>query len=150
MVVPAPARNTQERRADVETMLDTEVDAWVASAGAAGDAYLIPLSFAWDGTRLIMATPESSITARNLSRAGWVRLALGATRDVVIIEGPVEVTGVGDDAMAEFHASRAGFDVRDEDGPWVFMSVTPQRVQAWREVNELKDRLLMVDGRWLA
>ena len=26
----------------------------------------------------------------------------------------------------------------------------PRRIQAWREVNELPDRELMRDGRWLA
>jgi hypothetical protein len=27
--------------------------------------------------------------------------------------------------------------------------ISPRRIQAWREVNELPDRELMRDGRWL-
>ena len=27
--------------------------------------------------------------------------------------------------------------------------VSPHRIQAWREVNEMPDRELMCDGRWL-
>jgi len=29
------------------------------------------------------------------------------------------------------------------------MSADPRRIQAWREVDELPDRELMRDGRWL-
>jgi len=28
--------------------------------------------------------------------------------------------------------------------------ISPRRIQAWREVNEMPDRDLMRDGRWLA
>ncbi|TMF73349.1 MAG: pyridoxamine 5'-phosphate oxidase family protein [Chloroflexi bacterium] len=106
---PAPARSRARRRADVLAKLESEVDLWVASASAEGDAYLVPLSFAWDGTRLTIATPKSSVTGRNLARRGWARVALGPTRDVVIIEGPVEVMPVGeDDELAAAHAAKAG------------------------------------------
>ena len=39
-----------------------DVDLWVASAGATGEAYLIPLSFYWDGAGLTIATPGRSRT----------------------------------------------------------------------------------------
>ncbi len=82
-------RSVEQRVIDVCAKLETEVDIWVASASATGDAYLIPLSFYWDGVSLIVATPEQSRTARNLRRSGWARMALGPTRDVVVLEGPV-------------------------------------------------------------
>ena len=45
----APARSRAQRRADVLDKPESKVDLWVASASAEGDAYLVPLSFAWDG-----------------------------------------------------------------------------------------------------
>jgi hypothetical protein len=130
--------------------LETEVDVWVASASADGDAYLVPLSFAWDGARLTIAVSESSVTGRNIARSGWARLGLGPTRDVVIVEGPVEVVRVGDDDELAFaHAAKAGFDAREATGRWIFLRVTPRTIQAWREVNELDGRRIMIDGEWL-
>jgi hypothetical protein len=130
--------------------LETEVDVWVASASADGDAYLVPLSFAWDGARLTIAVSASSVTGRNIARSGWARLGLGPTRDVVIVEGPAEVVPVGDDnELAAAHAAQAGFDAREATGRWIFLRVTPRTIQAWREVNELDGRRIMIDGEWL-
>ena len=78
----------------VRAKLAADTDLWVASANATGDAYLVPLSFSWDGEYLTVATPQRSRTARNLRRARWARMALGPTRDVVIVEGPVEEMAV--------------------------------------------------------
>jgi hypothetical protein len=63
----------------------------VASASADGAPYLVPLSFDWDGEALLMATPTDSPTGRNLAATRAVRLGLGHTRDVFMIEGEVEV-----------------------------------------------------------
>ena len=60
----------QARRA---AKLGGEVDVWVASADAEGDAYLIPLSYYWDGVTLTLSTPRASRTATNLIRAGRAR-----------------------------------------------------------------------------
>ena len=145
-------RSTAQRKADVLTKLESEVDIWVASAGATGDAYLIPLSFYWDGARLTVATPKNSRTARNLRRAGWARVALGPTRDVVIIEGRLEFVpeAAVDDQLADAHAKATGFDPRQEPQEYVYIQLTPANVQAWREANELAGRDVMRDGRWLA
>jgi hypothetical protein len=132
-------------------MLRTEVDAWVASASDGGDAYLIPLSYYWDGTALTISTPAASRTAMNLRRAGRARVALGRTRDVVIIEGPIEALPVGaDPALEDAHAEAAGFDPRESSIDYVYIRITPDTVMAWREENELKGRQLMRDGVWLA
>ncbi len=53
--------------------------------------YLVPLSFDWDGEALLVATPTDSPTGRNLAATRAVRLGLGHTRDVSMIEGEVEV-----------------------------------------------------------
>jgi hypothetical protein len=144
-------RSAAQRKADVLQKLATEVDLWVASADAAGDAYLIPLSYYWDGERLTMATPVTSRTARNLQRAGSARVALGPTRDVVIIEGPITVLSTADiDAkLGDAHATHTGFDPRTLADPYLYLQLVPRAIQAWREADELAGRTVMRDGRWL-
>jgi Pyridoxamine 5'-phosphate oxidase len=147
---PEPARTRSRRIADSLERLRNDVDLWVASANDVGEAYLVPLSFQWDGSRLTIATPRRSVTGRNLIRAGWARVALGETRDVVIIEGPVEAVTAGTDPeLEEAHAAAAGFDPRELADEYVYLRITPHEVQAWREENELGGRLLMRGGTWL-
>ena len=99
-----------------------------------------------------MATPTDSPTGRNLAATRAVRLGLGHTRDVSTIEGRVEVLEI--DALSrergDRFAARAGFDPRTLATPYRWFRIFPRRIQAWREVNELPDRELMRDGRWLA
>src|SRR5215218_4683551 len=88
---PQPPRSRQQRQHDTRTRLDQDIDAWVATADPAGSTpYLVPLSFLWDGQTVLLATPAASPTGRNLQTSGLVRLGLGPTRDVVLIEGTVE------------------------------------------------------------
>lgn len=145
-------RDARQRKADVSEKLRREVDCWVASASATGEAHLIPLSYVWDGTRVTLATLRRSRTVRNLGRAGWARLAWGPTRDVVILEGPVTIVGHEDidPALAEAFAVATGFDPRGlpAEPEYVYLSVTPRRIQAWREENELEGREIMTDGVW--
>ena len=147
---PEPARTRSRRVADTLERLRSDVDLWVASASETGEAYLVPLSFQWDGSKLTIATPRRSVTARNLTRAEWARVALGETRDVVIVEGPVESVALGADPELEAaHAAAAGFDPRELAEEYVYLRITPHEVQAWREANELEGRLLMRGGTWL-
>jgi hypothetical protein len=121
----------------------------VASASEDGRAHLVPLSYAWDGSTLVLATPRESRTAANLIRAGWARVSLGPTRDVVIVEGPVEAIAIGvDPDLEEAHAQATGFDPRTLPEEYVYLRLTPQEIQAWREANELEGRHLMHRGRW--
>lgn len=145
-----PPRSRPQRRADTLERLRTDVDLWVASADETGNAYLVPLSFVWDGAALTIATPRSSPTARNLLRAGEARVALGHTRDVVMVEGAVEVLPLGaDPALEDAHAAATGFDPRTLADEYVYLRIAPRTIRAWREANELDGRLLMRDGRWL-
>ena len=148
--MPAPARSRAQRRIDVLAKLRTDVDLWVASADESGGAYLVPLSYYWDDSALTIATPRASRTAKNLVRAGWARVALGTTRDVVIIEGPVEAVPIGTDTRLEdAHAQATGFDPRTLAEVYIYLRITPHTIQAWREANELEGRQLMRRGEWL-
>jgi hypothetical protein len=140
-----------QRRRDTEHRLGHDIDLWVASASADGSPYLVPLSFDWDGEALLVATPTDSPTGRNLAATRAVRLGLGHTRDVSMIEGDVEFLEL--DALTQERgdrfAARTGFDPRTLATPYRWFRIVPRRVQAWREVNELSDRELMRDGHWL-
>jgi hypothetical protein len=144
-------RSRAQRRRDTEHRLTHDIDAWVASASADGAPYLVPLSFDWDGEALLVATPTDSPTGRNLAATRAVRLGLGHTRDVSMIEGEVEVLEI--DALprqrGDRFAAHTGFDPRALATPYRWFRISPRRIQAWREVNELPDRELMRDGRWL-
>jgi hypothetical protein len=133
-------RSTEQRRRDTLEKFRTEEDCWVASANGSGRTHLIPLSFYWDGARLIVATPNGSRTARNLRRAGVARMALGPTRDVVIVSGPLEFISddAVDPALGEAHAQKTGFDPRTSDGAYVYICLTPERILAWRTAAELE------------
>jgi Pyridoxamine 5'-phosphate oxidase len=147
----ADPRSRAQRRRDTEHRLTDDIDLWVASASADGAPYLVPLSFDWDGEALLVATPTDSPTGRNLAATRTVRLGLGHTRDVSMIEGEVEVLEI--DALprerGDRFAARTGFDPRALATPYRWFRISPRRIQAWREVNELPDRELMRDGRWL-
>ena len=144
-------RSPAQRRRDTERRLTHDIDLWVASASADGGPYLVPLSFDWDGEAVLVATPAKSPTGRNLAATQTARLGLGHTRDVSMIEGDVEVLEI--DALPQERgdrfATRAGFDPRAQDTPYRWFRISPRRIQAWREVNELPDRSVMRDGRWL-
>ena len=140
-------RTRDERRADTLRRLEHDVDCWVASADGAGNAYLVPLSYYWDGDALVLATPRDSTTARNLLRAGRARVGLGPTRDVVIVDGAI-AEGV-DEATAAAHTRHTGFDARAEPEDYVYLRLRPAEIRAWREADELRGRLLMRGGRWL-
>lgn len=145
-----PPRSRAERKADTLRKLETEVDVWVASAGEDGRANLVPLSFVWYEAALTVAMPTTSVTARNLIRARWARMALGPTRDVVLLDGPLEVVPLGTDAALEdAHARATGFDPRELPQEYCYFRLRPERIQAWRESSELAGRQLMRDGEWL-
>jgi hypothetical protein len=68
--LPPPASSRRRDR------LTHDIDVWVASASAD-----------WDGEALLVATPTDGPTGRNLATARTVRLGLGHTGDVSMIDG---------------------------------------------------------------
>jgi len=147
----ADPRAGAQRRSDTEHRLTEDRDVWVASASADGAPYLVPLSFDWDGEALLVATPTDSPTGRNLAATRAVRLGLGHTRDVSMIDGEVEVLEI--EALPQERGDRfvahTGFDPRALETPYSWFRISPRRIQAWREVNEIPERELMRDGHWL-
>jgi pyridoxamine 5'-phosphate oxidase-like protein len=151
----AAPRSRQKRLADAREILGTRhADVWVASASAGGGPYLVPVSFAWDGETVTIAVKASSPTARNVTAAGNARLAFGTTRDVVMVDATLESsTGVvdADAELADRYAGQADWNPLDDDDrdDYVFLVLRPQRIQVWRESNELAGRTVMRGGEWL-
>jgi hypothetical protein len=147
-----PARTPMQRKQDALHRLENDVDAWVATADRVSETpYLVPLSFLWDGRSLLVATLASSPTSRNLQATGKVRLGIGPTRDVVLIEGTVHalVSTEIPDEVGDAFAAKTGFDPRQLTGSYLYFRIHPQRLHAWREANELKGRDLMRGGKWV-
>ena len=146
-------RTSAQRRSDAEAQLSAPAaDAWVATASAEGKEHLVPLSIGWDGERLLLATEPDAVTTRNLRASGRARLAVGPTRDVVMIDAVLETVvdvTTAPASIAETFAAQADWDPRHSTG-YLFVVLRPRRVQVWREVDEIAGRTIMRDGRWTA
>jgi hypothetical protein len=147
---PAP-RPLETRKQDTLNRLQEDVDAWVSTASPDGTPYLMPLSFLWDGETLLLSTAHKNPTSLNLRANSPIHLAIGQTRDVVLITGTTETLNAEDlpQQTGDAFAQKTGFDPRTLKTPYLYFRVTPHRIQAWREVNELAARTIMEAGEWL-
>jgi hypothetical protein len=147
------ARTGPERKADTLAKLEAVgADAWVATAPPTGAAYLVPLSYAWDGEHIVLAAIATSPTIRNVRASGRARLGLGPTRDVVVVDAELDVivdVSEAPEELAIAYARQSGWDPRREPEPYAYALLHLRQVQAWREANELAGRRLMRDGEWL-
>jgi hypothetical protein len=156
----SPPRSTEQRKIDTLAILQVpRTDVWVAtasrgdSAASAAQAHLVPLSMAWVGERVVIALERSSRTAQNLAETGQARLAVGPTRDLVMIDVVVDtIVAVADVdlALVDAYTAQTQWDPRSESAPLVCITLRPLRIQAWRQANELTGRTLMRNGAWLA
>lgn len=64
-----------------------------------------------------------------------------------MIDGTAEL--VQDERTKDAYAVKHGWDPRKEAGDYAYFRIVPDRVQAWREVNELPGRTLMRAGAWV-
>ncbi|MFE7172729.1 pyridoxamine 5'-phosphate oxidase family protein [Streptomyces sp. NPDC057616] len=151
MKIDTSPREPRRRRQDVLRRLDKEIDIWVASADADGLPCLVPLWFVWHEEAVWLATRTTNPTGRNLRDGGRARLALGDTRDVVLVDGDVESYALPDvpAAAAEAFLTKTGWDPRRDSPSYAFFRVRPRAVQAWHEQRELPQRHLMKDGVWM-
>ncbi|WP_055619887.1 pyridoxamine 5'-phosphate oxidase family protein [Streptomyces sp. JHA19] len=145
-------REAAERRRDTLERLAVERDVWVSTAHPDHGPHQVPLWFMWDGQAVWMCTDATSATARNVRAEPRIRLALPDTFDVVLLRGEAECfldQEVPADA-AEAFTAKFGWDPRTEEGSFVYLRVAPTTVRAWRGEPELRGRVIMRDGRWLA
>jgi hypothetical protein len=156
-VTRVPPRSRAQRVADTLAKLqEPAADVWVSSAsvsdGGSAQPYVVPLSLAWIDDRVVLALESNSRTARNITRYGTARLGLGPTRDVVLIDAVLDQVLALEDAperLAGGFAAQADWDPRSSGPGYVFLVLRPDRVQAWREEDELPGRTLMRSGTWV-
>src|SRR5580692_1953243 len=145
-------RSTQQRKADALEKLEKDADVWVATGDEHGIAHLVPLSLCWHEGKVVVAVESRSRTARNASVSGQARLALGPSRDVVMIDATAAIVACSsaDPALASAYRDRTGWAPGANGGEWVFILLQPTAMQVWREVDEIAGRTVMRDGAWLA
>ena len=146
-------RTREQRRADTLAKLSAPAaDVWVATAAPDAGGYLVPLSLAWIDERVVLATEADSVTVRNIISQRRARLGLGPTRDVVMIDAELEQVYGLNEVPADLgrrYAMHADWDPRESGDRMRFLVLRPQRIQAWREVDELPGRTLMRGGEWI-
>ncbi|WP_228001081.1 pyridoxamine 5'-phosphate oxidase family protein [Nocardia australiensis] len=148
--VPVP-RSLVERQADAHKRLESGFQMWLATGNDGRGAHLIPVAYVWDGSVLYTATFASSRTVMNTKAHPQVRVALGDTADVVMIDASattVEVTDIDDD-IAERYAKVSTDPRTYPEGKFVYLHLQPQRIQVWNGIHEFAGRTVMLDGRWL-
>jgi hypothetical protein len=146
-------RSPDERKADALAKLTAiEANVWVASAPPTGGVHLIPVTHTWNGSQVVLSTGPGSRTVANVTANPRVRLALGETRDAVMVDA-VLVAAVpaveAPDVLAEGYASQAGWDPRTDPGDYVYLVFSPKRIQVWREDEDLAGRTVMRNGEWV-
>lgn len=151
MTTQRPVRTRTERIADARKLLESEVDAWVATASEDGNPAMVPLSFTWDGEELLLAAPAASPAGRNLARSGRARIAVGHTRDVVMIDAVAtekRLEEIPEESWLRYR-DHTGWDPRQAGEGYRAYVVVPERMQVWREAEEIAGRTVMRDGGWL-
>jgi general stress protein 26 len=146
---PQP-RTLLERRAAAQERLRGNDNLWLATASDGRGPHLIPVSYWWDGTRLTTATFENSRTLKNVRAQPNVRVAIGSTGDVLIVDAIAMIVTVGDvePSAAEGYARASGNDPRSVPG-FTYIQLTPDRMQVWRGPTEFAGRTVMRHGVWL-
>jgi general stress protein 26 len=143
-------RTLLERRAAAVERLGSSSNLWLATASDGRGPHLIPVSYWWDGSRLTTATFENSRTLKNVRVQPKVRVSIGSTGDVLMVDATATIVAVTDidEGAAEGYARAAGNDPRSVPG-FTYVQLVPQRMQVWRGSAEFAGRTVMRDGAWL-
>jgi hypothetical protein len=144
-------RSVLQRKADVLAKLEQNGHAWLATA-ADSAPYVIAVQTVWDGESILVATRESSRTARNLEHSQLARLAFGDADDAIVIEASLlrELPAVDATAPRTTFVRAAGWDPGEQGPDWRLFVLRPTHIQAFRGYAEIQGRDVMKDGRWLA
>jgi general stress protein 26 len=146
-------RLPEERKADALSKLTaTEANVWVASTSLTGVVHLVPVTHTWNGSQIVLATGPLSRTVANVTANPRVRLALGETRDVVMIDAVLVETITTSEAsavLAEGYAAQAGWGPQTDSADYVYLVFEPERIQVWTEAEDPAGRTIMRGGQWL-
>lgn len=145
-------RNATQRQAEAVQRLASDANVWIATASSDGRPHLVPLSLAWDGRRILVATPSDTPTARNAAATGALKAALDSADDVVLIDADVDVVDFdqADEDIIEAYVKRVGWNPANEPGNWSLLIATPVTIRSWNGVGEIIGRTVMRNGVWSA
>jgi hypothetical protein len=91
---------------------------------------------------------------RDQRRADTLAKLTAPAADVWVATAAVDIGVYGLDevpaGLARQYAAQADWDPRESGDRMRFLVLRPQRIQAWREVDELPGRTLMRGGAWIA
>ena len=147
------ARSPEERKADALSRLGAaHANVWVGSASPSGDVHLIPVTHTWNGSQVVLATGPKSRTVSNMTANPKACLALGETRDVVMIDAVLVEAVPASEApasLADGYAAQAGWDARTDPANYVYLVLEPERIEVWGEGEDLQGRTVMRHGEWV-
>jgi general stress protein 26 len=143
------ARTLSERREAALERLRSNSNLWLATASDGRGPHLIPVSYWWDGARLLTATFEGSRTLRNVRVQPKVRASIGSTGDVLMVDATAVIMAVADveESAAEGYAQASGVP-RSAPG-FTYVRLVPERMQVWKGPAEFSGRTVMRAGAWL-
>jgi general stress protein 26 len=146
-------RSPEQRKSDALAKLTAnDTNVWIASASTAGVVHLVPVSHTWNGSQVVLATEPKSRTVANVTANRRVRLALGETRDVVMIDADLLESVPKTEAppnLADAYSAQAGWDPRTDSGDYVYLVLAPERIEVWQEGEDLAGRTVMRNGSWV-
>ncbi len=145
-------RSTAQRRDDALARLQTDPNAWVATATAAGAPHLVPVSLCWHHDAILLATRADRPLAQDVIASSRARVGLGDGDDVVLIDADAHSTNWADADSAHRRAfiDRTGWDPGEQPGRWVLLHLQPETVRVWRTIAEnLNGSVVMKNGTWL-
>lgn len=141
------ARTLAQRREAALEQLRSNTNLWLATASDGRGPHLIPVSYWWDGARLVTATFQGSRTLKNVLAQPKIRAAIGSTGDVLMIDARAAVVADIDETAAEAYARASGVP-RSAPG-FTYVHLVPERMQVWRGQAEFSGRTVMRAGEWL-
>jgi len=143
------ARTLAERREAALERLRSDSNLWLATASDGRGPHLIPVSYWWDGARLLTATFENSRTLRNVQAQPKVRASIGSTGDVLMIDATAIIVAAADisETAAAGYAQASGVP-RSAPG-FRYVQLVPDRIQVWKGPAEFSGRTVMRAGAWL-
>ena len=131
---------------DTEVRAETENDAHARIVRMVEPGQrVLELGCATGSTTKVMQQMGCDVVAVEID-AGAAQIAEQFAERVIV--GDLDTLDI-DDALGTAYVAQADWDPRRGTG-YVFIVLRPMRVQAWREVNEIAGRDVMLEGHWLA
>jgi hypothetical protein len=146
-------RSPESRKEYVVALLSAHhPQCWVATASRSGDPHLVPLSFAWREGRVIICSGEGFRLTKDLVEGSGASLAIGDTRDVVLIRASVEASwpaGEQPPEVSKRFATQADWDPSRLGKAFRYFLLKPERIDVWRQPDEMADRTIMRCHAWV-